>query len=896
MGKKDKIVSSWDETEISVSSWEETEKGAAPESAAGSGGDSNAPQEPSLPSGASPEYQKELSKKNFVQRINNPTKFIQNPDGSKSTHKMASAEVDGKHIAFPTIVEKNGKLVELPINDAIDYALRNNEYAEFAKAEHAQWYADGGYKKGTPLEDFDKKTSESGLSLEEQRQAVVSHFDKLVQAGKTPTAATPNIGAEINALRQKDLEETKLAYEQGGTALPELAKKKEKEKENEKKRVEASLIETYMPKATMNVNEINARFKAGDQTALSDLDKANDEAVQNYLSYLYNSGNTEKQQELQSLWNELKDQKDKGEMNTERQRQYRNLVVEAQSKANAPMIQRIKDLKSKYDIDTFYAQAEVADTPEKLQALRQQTGVTEEIETLFRDAYNAVTDTGKTYDMVTKQFKELSDEEADNESAKMENMRQIKALENAPPATKAAYATKEALVGFGNTVVNLVGGILKAPRAFGTSEQGWTDDLAASIESLTSTLDGEMGRAEGELPSYISLPRILGEAAGSMAVMASGGMVTQSAGLGTGVGQIGTTYLMQLDENLQEGLDKGMTFNEARKNAQINSVASALVEQIAPEGFAARKGYQKLVGEGMSPIEAARTVTQDVAGGIGKEVFEEWTEQFTGDVLRTIEDERYETFDPQAYKEAAIGAILLKGGMSLFEGSNNHAPETEKFMMDAAENADGVIEKIEVADNKEAQTRLSEAKTDLDALKKHSKWDTLSEEDQAHAFALTQQIRSLEDEKKSIESIRIEDAEKDAKIAALQAEVNEIFNAPKEQAPAQEAATATATETAVDDGVTDGVIDGVTEGIAGETVTEEAQAEAPKVSNESKQFVDSFYKINEATDKATRREAAKQRREFLDANPRLKFIDSNIKKINKVLEAKGLLTKSQGCP
>ncbi|HEX5025721.1 MAG TPA: hypothetical protein VFV68_10630, partial [Agriterribacter sp.] len=90
--------------------------------------------------------------KKFEKRIQNPSQFIINPDGSKSTHKMASAEVDGKQIAYPTIVNINGKLKELNPKEALDYALKNNEYREFKKAKEAQAYAEGGYKQGTAIE------------------------------------------------------------------------------------------------------------------------------------------------------------------------------------------------------------------------------------------------------------------------------------------------------------------------------------------------------------------------------------------------------------------------------------------------------------------------------------------------------------------------------------------------------------------------------------------------------------------------------------------------------------------------------------------------------------------------------------------------------------------------
>lgn len=89
----------------------------------------------------------------FERRALNPTQSIKNSDGTSSTHRMESAGVDGKQIAYPTIVNINGKLVELSSDDAIAHALKTGEYREFPTEKEAQLYAEGGYKKGTPLEN-----------------------------------------------------------------------------------------------------------------------------------------------------------------------------------------------------------------------------------------------------------------------------------------------------------------------------------------------------------------------------------------------------------------------------------------------------------------------------------------------------------------------------------------------------------------------------------------------------------------------------------------------------------------------------------------------------------------------------------------------------------------------
>lgn len=91
------------------------------------------------------------SKLNFEQRVLKPSSYpsIKNDDGSESTHRMAYGEVDGRYVAYPTIVQprKAKELVQLGDRDAFEYAMRSGEFRSFATEKEAQSYAEGGYKK-----------------------------------------------------------------------------------------------------------------------------------------------------------------------------------------------------------------------------------------------------------------------------------------------------------------------------------------------------------------------------------------------------------------------------------------------------------------------------------------------------------------------------------------------------------------------------------------------------------------------------------------------------------------------------------------------------------------------------------------------------------------------------
>jgi len=103
-----------------------------------------------------------VTKTNFEERISKPDKSIKNQDDTTSTHKMMSFEADGKYYAAPTIVDIDGELVELSEDDAVDFALEKGEFKEFKSEAEAQKYAEGGYKKGTPLEE---PTESKGILL-----------------------------------------------------------------------------------------------------------------------------------------------------------------------------------------------------------------------------------------------------------------------------------------------------------------------------------------------------------------------------------------------------------------------------------------------------------------------------------------------------------------------------------------------------------------------------------------------------------------------------------------------------------------------------------------------------------------------------------------------------------
>jgi hypothetical protein len=132
----------------------------------------------------------------FEQRMNQQdAPFIQNEDGTRSTHKMISFEADGKFYAAPTIVTIDGKLTELSPDEAIKHAFKTGEVKEFATEAEAQAYGEGSWKQGQqqqePIQqeqqtkgDVYNKLNEF-MSIGKEYKANPDDFDRLIEAVQT---------------------------------------------------------------------------------------------------------------------------------------------------------------------------------------------------------------------------------------------------------------------------------------------------------------------------------------------------------------------------------------------------------------------------------------------------------------------------------------------------------------------------------------------------------------------------------------------------------------------------------------------------------------------------------------------------------------------------------------
>jgi hypothetical protein len=798
------------------------EKGASSEVGAASGVDSNAPQQPSIPSGASPEYLKQLSEKNFVKRINNPSKFIKNADGSKSTHKMATAEVDGKQIAFPTIVEQNGKLVELPINEAIDFALKNNEFAEFAKAEDAQWYAEGGYKKGTPLENLEKSPQQadgntllpSGRTLNEQRQAVLSHASKITPQQDRKLRFVEDNEAIPFSTRQKALKGTQfesvaplseqpIAGERNKQLESQL---KQNERQNEKSSL-AVLAESHRNNLSKDVDykttqeKFNSAYEnwqngqgspedvklaeseLNSQLELLDRDYIGNEATKRgALAFM------EKKDKYDQITSKVK----AGESISETEKKFLyDLRKEALSAKAAAERVALMDIEDSVDISTFNKEiatlaaimkSMTADEYDaKVQEITQRTGVNNDVINSLDLGYKELASTVELSKITEAQNRNIETERG------LDKMRSEQRKEG-------AYMIPEALRGLVGAMGTMTLSAAKLPKSLmgldDETKYDWTDKLYDFAENEVDESQGTWGALQ-DAPAYLKYSYMLGQGVGSVAMFAAGGGVSAAVGMPSTVGTIGTAFIMSQPDNYTEAINSGMSAQEARIYSNTVSSAEAFAEGIIKDPLYFKQQIGKTVlsaykqtGSVKEALKVIPKVIEGMAVSGSKEGAEEVVQTFAGDVTKSFLDtvagsEYYNsTWNTESYKDAILSGALTGGFMKMFGSSKPKSEDTLNVMRDMIDSRESIVSNI-AKFNPELSTQvdevLSKAEEAKIGLESHSKWNDLTTAAQNKALDLVWQMELAEDAKKRVEQFGIVDENRNKESERLAKELNDVF-------------------------------------------------------------------------------------------------------------------------
>lgn len=103
---------------------------------------------------------------NFVQRIFSPENYprLARPDldnNAYSTHLMSYADTESGSIVYPEIIQdKEGKLIRLQPNDAMNYAVKNKQFIHFDDPSKAASFSTD-YKKYRSMVDQMNKMDKS---------------------------------------------------------------------------------------------------------------------------------------------------------------------------------------------------------------------------------------------------------------------------------------------------------------------------------------------------------------------------------------------------------------------------------------------------------------------------------------------------------------------------------------------------------------------------------------------------------------------------------------------------------------------------------------------------------------------------------------------------------------
>jgi len=133
----------------------------------------------------------------WVQRAFDPNQTsVDNGDGTTSTHKMMSSDIeDGKVLVYPSIIEKDGQLVQLTEDEAADYAFKNKTGIVLPNKQFAKYFENKGYKNASGM----NKTYKNGKAPKKKYMGGLANIaGSLAQKGsKSPLGKGAGLLSDI---------------------------------------------------------------------------------------------------------------------------------------------------------------------------------------------------------------------------------------------------------------------------------------------------------------------------------------------------------------------------------------------------------------------------------------------------------------------------------------------------------------------------------------------------------------------------------------------------------------------------------------------------------------------------------------------------------------------------
>lgn len=338
--------------------------------------------------------------------------------------------------------------------------------------------------------------------------------------------------------------------------------------------------------------------------------------------------------------------------------------------------------------------------------------------------------------------------------------------ESASPLMKMVYAPGELANTFASGIGDLALNIVQIPKVVedlvtGNTEYNFLDEFYDGVENYRMEKRLDFPSIDSESTTQY-LAGLGGNTLSSLAVFALGG----SFGGASKMSQFGATFASSMLTTevgaYEEAINTHkMSPRQAASASTAVAVATSLVEGLIPdikyfEPSKFRGSMLNEIASGKSVSQAFRSAMPESAesyllSGL-KESGEELAQQTVDDGVKKLINYIGETeyfkdlLNGRAYKDAALGGLIGGGVGNFFKRPVGASNISEEVMLEAAENADGIIAAYNNNDNiAKVEQDLKGPRQDFMNLSAHPNWKNLDRPKKARAFGITQQIRTLEE-------------------------------------------------------------------------------------------------------------------------------------------------------
>lgn len=347
---------------------------------------------------------------------------------------------------------------------------------------------------------------------------------------------------------------------------------------------------------------------------------------------------------------------------------------------------------------------------DKVKAIKEETGVEDEILTELNNRYSTMVQTDLANDLNNSRFPEL--ETVNEINARNERIKQ-EIVDSGNMAQKGGLL----IMDFMNTVGSGTVKMLEVPKVFADmagygNEAGWTDALYDLSMDLNEKRRGAMSDAEGS--TLYDLGEIFAKGAGNVVQFALGGELASGVKVVDGVrkvndlrqkaGIVGTAFLMSQGDYYREALEAGASQEDAAAMGTAVALAVAASEAIVSDVDLLKNAGRQSIREGVKALKNGTGSKKDVIKYVGdyfqgiikqgvqegaEEVGSQAVEDVTKEGINAIaENEFYkDTFNLENYAEAALAGFITGGGLKAIQRGKKSPidKETQRMVADKAE-------------------------------------------------------------------------------------------------------------------------------------------------------------------------------------------------------------------